>query len=127
MLKCRVNRPCVCVTLLKSPLPSRSKSSECGMTSWCISNIWQHMDLPEDTDDVCTICKDMVQQARDQLNSNETQVRASASPPSRTGETQVRPVPNILYRDVTLAEGISFAFVIHGNMVIFWVSELIFG
>ncbi|XP_043206375.1 prosaposin-like [Amphibalanus amphitrite] len=50
-----------------------SKSSECGMTSWCISNVWQHLDLPEDNDDVCGICKEMVKEARDQLNSNETQ------------------------------------------------------
>lgn len=31
------------------------------------------MEVPEDTDSVCTICKDMVTQARDQLESNETQ------------------------------------------------------
>lgn len=29
--------------------------------------------LPEDNDDICTICKNMVKQARDQLESNETQ------------------------------------------------------
>ena len=66
------------MTLSELPPPSlvtpHSKASECGMTSWCISNVWQYMDLPEDNDDVCSICKEMVKEARDQLNSNETQV-----------------------------------------------------
>lgn len=31
------------------------------------------MQVPEDTDSVCNVCKDMVQQARDQLESNQTQ------------------------------------------------------
>ncbi|XP_037070539.1 prosaposin-like isoform X2 [Pollicipes pollicipes] len=50
-----------------------SKSAECGMTSWCIDKVWNYMSLPEDNDDVCHICLDMVKEARDQLNSNETQ------------------------------------------------------
>jgi len=31
------------------------------------------MEVPEDNDSVCGICKDMVKQARDQLESNQTQ------------------------------------------------------
>lgn len=31
------------------------------------------MEVPEDNDSVCKVCKDMVQQARDQLESNQTQ------------------------------------------------------
>lgn len=31
------------------------------------------MEVPEDNDSVCDICKDMVKQARDQLESNQTQ------------------------------------------------------
>lgn len=31
------------------------------------------MEVPVDNDSVCTVCKDMVQQARDQLESNQTQ------------------------------------------------------
>ena len=31
------------------------------------------MQVPEDHDSVCQICKDMVKQARDQLESNQTQ------------------------------------------------------
>ena len=33
------------------------------------------MKVPEDDDDVCTICKNMVKEARDTLESNQTQVR----------------------------------------------------
>lgn len=39
----------------------------------CIQTVWEKQRLPEDNDDICTICKNMVQQARDQLLSNETQ------------------------------------------------------
>ncbi|KDR18348.1 Proactivator polypeptide, partial [Zootermopsis nevadensis] len=35
--------------------------------------VWEHQQLPPDDDDVCKICLDMVKQARDQLESNETQ------------------------------------------------------
>lgn len=35
------------------------------------------MTFPEDNDGICKICKDMVTQARDQLQSNETQVNLS--------------------------------------------------
>lgn len=31
------------------------------------------MEVPDDNDNVCGICKEMVQQARDQLESNQTQ------------------------------------------------------
>ena len=37
------------------------------------------MQVPEDNDSVCQICKDMVQQARDQLLSNETQVHTKVA------------------------------------------------
>ena len=39
----------------------------------CIKKDWESMKVPEDTDSVCSICKNMVTQARDQLESNETQ------------------------------------------------------
>ncbi|XP_076287600.1 prosaposin isoform X2 [Lasioglossum baleicum] len=45
----------------------------CNATSHCIQLKWNNMKVPEDNDDVCTVCKDMVQQARDQLESNQTQ------------------------------------------------------
>ncbi|KAI4489481.1 hypothetical protein M0802_011093 [Mischocyttarus mexicanus] len=48
-------------------------SANCRATSHCIKNIWEKMEVPEDSDTVCGICKDMVQQARDQLESNQTQ------------------------------------------------------
>ena len=50
------------------------KSAECSATEHCIQRSWKNLDLPHDDDDVCTICKNMVQEARDTLESNETQV-----------------------------------------------------
>lgn len=43
----------------------------------CIQAVWEHQVLPVDDTDICKLCKDMVQQARDQLQSNETQVGLS--------------------------------------------------
>lgn len=48
-------------------------AKECHAVHHCISKVWEKMKLPEDNDSVCQVCKDMVQQARDQLLSNETQ------------------------------------------------------
>lgn len=45
----------------------------CNATQHCIKAKWESMTVPEDHDSVCTVCKDMVQQARDQLESNQTQ------------------------------------------------------
>ncbi|XP_015439486.1 PREDICTED: prosaposin [Dufourea novaeangliae] len=45
----------------------------CNATKHCIKTIWTGMNVPEDNDNVCSVCKDMVQQARDQLQSNQTQ------------------------------------------------------
>jgi len=53
-------------------LPRIAKS--CGAVKHCIQTVWEHQQLPPDGDDVCKICLDMVKQARDQLESNETQV-----------------------------------------------------
>lgn len=39
----------------------------------CIQTIWTKQTYPVDNDSVCQICLDMVKQARDQLQSNETQ------------------------------------------------------
>ncbi|XP_020280351.1 prosaposin [Pseudomyrmex gracilis] len=44
----------------------------CSAVNHCIHK-WEKMEVPEDDDDVCGICKDMVKQARDQLESNQTQ------------------------------------------------------
>ena len=49
-------------------------SAECGATRHCVDLTWSRMRLQPDDDDVCTICKNMVQQARDVLNSNQTLV-----------------------------------------------------
>lgn len=50
-----------------------TSSKQCGSTSHCINSIWSKEVYPNDNDSVCKVCKDMVQQARDQLQSNETQ------------------------------------------------------
>ena len=52
------------------------EAKECGANKHCIENYWNRLRIPEDNDDVCTICKNMVKEARDTLNSNMTQVRA---------------------------------------------------
>lgn len=53
------------------------ESKECGATSHCIDRVWSRQILPEDKDEVCTICKNMVTEARDTLGSNETIVSQS--------------------------------------------------
>lgn len=45
----------------------------CNAVTHCIQGVWEHLRLPEDNDDICTLCKNMVKEARDQLQSNETQ------------------------------------------------------
>lgn len=39
----------------------------------CIHAVWEKQHFPEDHDSICQICLDMVKQARDQLESNQTQ------------------------------------------------------
>ncbi|CAH2267557.1 jg11846 [Pararge aegeria aegeria] len=46
---------------------------ECKATPHCVKTVWAKMTVPKDDDGICKICKDMVTQARDQLESNETQ------------------------------------------------------
>lgn len=50
-----------------------SNSKECRATRHCIQTVWETQKVPVDTDSICTICKDMVTQARDQLKSNQTE------------------------------------------------------
>eukprot|EP00095_Tigriopus_kingsejongensis_P007881 maker-scaffold127_size327531-snap-gene-2.26 protein:Tk07881 transcript:maker-scaffold127_size327531-snap-gene-2.26-mRNA-1 annotation:"saposin isoform 1" len=50
------------------------ESRQCSATNHCIQNVWSQKDLPEDDDDVCTICKNMVKEARDTLESDELQL-----------------------------------------------------
>eukprot|EP00096_Caligus_rogercresseyi_P013799 TRINITY_DN63_c0_g1_i3.p1 TRINITY_DN63_c0_g1~~TRINITY_DN63_c0_g1_i3.p1 ORF type:complete len:762 (-),score=180.48 TRINITY_DN63_c0_g1_i3:208-2493(-) len=49
-----------------------AKARECSATSHCIQNYWSQLELPPDDDEVCAICKEMVAEARDTLQSNET-------------------------------------------------------
>ena len=48
-------------------------AKECRATKHCIQTVWSRHTITEDNDSVCEICKEMVQEARDQLASNETQ------------------------------------------------------
>ncbi|CRK89045.1 CLUMA_CG002523, isoform A [Clunio marinus] len=48
-------------------------AKSCGAVKHCIKAVWEKQHVPEDTDSICKICVDMVGQARDQLESNETQ------------------------------------------------------
>nr|WBW70109.1 venom protein [Lampona murina] len=45
----------------------------CGVAKSCIHDIWATMGAPQDNDQICDICKEMVKEARDQLLSNMTQ------------------------------------------------------
>jgi len=45
----------------------------CNAVKHCIQTVWEKHTVPEDNDSICKICLDMVGQARDQLESNETQ------------------------------------------------------
>lgn len=48
-------------------------AKNCNAVQHCIQTVWETHTVPEDTDSICKICLDMVGQARDQLESNETQ------------------------------------------------------
>lgn len=52
---------------------SLKNAKECNAVKHCIQTVWEKKTLPEDNDDICQICKEMVQEARDTLTSNETQ------------------------------------------------------
>uniref|UniRef100_A0A182MI21 Saposin n=1 Tax=Anopheles culicifacies TaxID=139723 RepID=A0A182MI21_9DIPT len=50
----------------------------CGAVTHCIQTVWEKQHYPVDNDEICNICLDMVKQARDQLESNETQADLKA-------------------------------------------------
>lgn len=50
-----------------------STAKSCRATRHCIKAVWEKQEYPVDNDSICQICLDMVKQARDQLQSNETQ------------------------------------------------------
>lgn len=52
---------------------SIGNAKACGATKHCIQTVWERHVVPDDNDNICQVCKEMVQQARDQLLSNETQ------------------------------------------------------
>jgi saposin len=50
-----------------------ASAKTCHATKHCIQTVWERQPVKEDHDGVCDVCKEMVQEARDQLASNETQ------------------------------------------------------
>ncbi|KAJ6637825.1 Prosaposin [Pseudolycoriella hygida] len=50
-----------------------TNAKSCNAVQHCIQTVWETHSYPEDSDSICKICLDMVGQARDQLESNETQ------------------------------------------------------
>lgn len=52
---------------------SLKNAKECNAVKHCIQTVWEKKRMPEDNDDICKICKEMVKEARDTLTSNETQ------------------------------------------------------
>ncbi|KAF2364661.1 Saposin A-type domain [Trinorchestia longiramus] len=52
---------------------SLRNAKQCSAVTECIHSTWENQQLPEDNDDICAICKNMVQEARDTLKSNQTQ------------------------------------------------------
>jgi len=49
------------------------QASECSAVKHCVSAVWSKEQVPQDDDEVCKICKDMVGEARETLMSNDTQ------------------------------------------------------
>lgn len=50
-----------------------TNAAGCRATKHCIQTVWIHKEYPEDKTSICDTCKEMVKEARDQLESNETQ------------------------------------------------------
>ncbi|XP_060879577.1 prosaposin-like isoform X2 [Metopolophium dirhodum] len=49
-----------------------TNAAGCKAVTHCIQTTWVTQKYPEDNDDICTICKNMVKEARDTLTSNVT-------------------------------------------------------
>uniref|UniRef100_A0A2H8TIU9 Sulfated glycoprotein 1 n=1 Tax=Melanaphis sacchari TaxID=742174 RepID=A0A2H8TIU9_9HEMI len=49
-----------------------TNAAGCNAVKHCIQTTWVTQTYPEDNDDICTICKNMVKEARDTLTSNVT-------------------------------------------------------
>ncbi|KAJ8681335.1 hypothetical protein QAD02_017122 [Eretmocerus hayati] len=65
---------------------------QCEAMQHCIPKDWETRVVPEDNDSVCSVCKDMVQQARDQLESNQTQSDLKAVFEGSCALIQIKPI-----------------------------------
>lgn len=63
-----------CCSLTLAYLLCSRSAHGCHAVQHCIKSVWEHREVEHDPDDICTICKNMVVEARDQLESNMTMV-----------------------------------------------------
>lgn len=47
-------------------------AKSCRAVAHCIQTVWERKNIPKDTGPICKLCLDMVDEARNQLESNET-------------------------------------------------------
>lgn len=52
---------------------SLRNAKQCSAVPHCIGTVWEHLELPPDSDGVCDVCKEMVREARDTLENNKTE------------------------------------------------------
>jgi saposin len=79
----------------------RRNAKGCGAVKHCIKTVWEKHQVPVDTDSICKICLDMVGQARDQLESNETQADLKAV---FEGSCNLIPIKPVRHECVKLAD-----------------------
>ena len=65
MANCRIGPSYWCASI--------PQAAQCSALPFCIQAVWSKQRVDNDTDEVCDICKNMVGEARDTLQSNETQ------------------------------------------------------
>lgn len=80
---------------------SLRNAKQCSAVNHCIQTVWEKQQLPEDNDSVCGICKDMVQQARDTLESNQTQKQLKQV---FEGSCRLIPLKEIVKECITLVD-----------------------
>ncbi|KAJ9594699.1 hypothetical protein L9F63_014033, partial [Diploptera punctata] len=78
-----------------------TNAKSCGAVTHCVQTVWTHQKVVEDSDPVCQICLEMVKEARDQLNSNETQLLVEEV---FEGSCKLIPVPIIAKECMKLAD-----------------------
>ncbi|EDV90600.1 prosaposin [Drosophila grimshawi] len=78
-----------------------SNSKDCRATRHCIQTVWEKRIVPVDTDSICDICKKMVDEAREQLRSNQTEEELKEV---LEGSCKLIPIKLIQKECITLAD-----------------------